>query len=500
MINSISIKNFKSISSNEDGSPIELKFSRLNLIYGKNSSGKSSILRAIVSMCDLMRGKSDFRKPVLKSNRVDLGAYENLVYKHDKCLDAHIGVSINDKTNFSIDFGLLDDGGLANKSISIKTHISFSSDNSSDKNGALDLDNADQSGIYLLNLTTSLNINSRIFNDANTLYYNYSSEEMNNISVVESYKIKNDFGEYIFEKIEHPINTGGLSIENTCTPSQERKLIELKGSDFINSIDRFMRELSHLCYIGPHRQVLKRGFTYEDEKNDIYSYATLQSLNNNQTVLDLVNNALSYIELNYKLTIEPYEDSLRIDYFKFSLYIENLDDKTKTSLSDVGYGISQVIPILIELYSLRSEMMIIEQPELHLHPTQQALLSEIIFLATLGLSPRSNSLKSSRKLEECNELDQKKQVFIETHSEYLLLRLQRLIREGNRLSGMNLDDSICDKINHNELKIYYAEKQSSGDKDTVSTMFKEIRLNKRGVMLDDWPNGFFEERWDEINA
>lgn len=79
-------------------------------------------------------------------------------------------------------------------------------------------------------------------------------------------------------------------------------------------------------------------------------------------------------------------------------------------LTDVGFGVSQVLPVVtLLLYVPEGSTVILEQPEIHLHPLAQANLADVIIYAALR---------------------RKVQVIVESHSEHLLLRLQRRIAEA----------------------------------------------------------------------
>jgi len=75
-------------------------------------------------------------------------------------------------------------------------------------------------------------------------------------------------------------------------------------------------------------------------------------------------------------------------------------------------------------------------------------------------------------------LDRDRQVILETHSEHMILRLQRLVRRG-RLSP----DDVC---------VLHVSVDSDGQNVV------RLRLNSRGEFIDEWPGGFFDERLEEI--
>jgi predicted ATPase len=134
-------------------------------------------------------------------------------------------------------------------------------------------------------------------------------------------------------------------------------------------------------------------------------------------------------------------------------------------LENVGSGISFILPILAALWN--SHFTIVEQPELHLHPSAQCELGDVFLAARNG---GSNAL-------------------IETHSEHLILRVLRRIRETT--GGVKIPNNI--KINNSDVNIYYFEPLATGH-----TSVKQIRVDKFGELLDLWPGGFFSERDGEL--
>jgi hypothetical protein len=147
-----------------------------------------------------------------------------------------------------------------------------------------------------------------------------------------------------------------------------------------------------------------------------------------------------------------------------------VDTKGRTlCLSDVGAGISQIIPMVIGALSVKAgDLAIFEQPELHLHPKLQSKLCDLFIEATLG-----RSWPDGRPL-----------TVVESHSEHLLLRLLRRIRE----SGLQINGTISS----DDVAVLYFE--PDGDE----TYVHHLRVCSDGTFADRWPNGFFDERFEDI--
>jgi len=130
---------------------------------------------------------------------------------------------------------------------------------------------------------------------------------------------------------------------------------------------------------------------------------------------------------------------------------------TMVSHRDVGIGISQVLPVLVMAYASEGKLVAMEQPEIHLHPALQAELGDVFIEAALG--ERQNTF------------------ILETHSEHLILRLMRRIREG--------------KISPDDVGVVFVEPLARGSR------FIELRIDEEGDFIDEWPGGFFEESFHE---
>lgn len=139
----------------------------------------------------------------------------------------------------------------------------------------------------------------------------------------------------------------------------------------------------------------------------------------------------------------------------------------KLELQDVGSGIPYVLPVLYSATS--SGFSMIQQPELHLHPALQSAVADIF-------------------IEEFNE-HHDSQFLIETHSEHLLLRILRRIRDTEKKKS--LSSSL--EITNSQVAVYYFDPKV--DQETQVT---SLPISPLGDFYTDWPRGFFEERNDDL--
>jgi hypothetical protein len=147
-----------------------------------------------------------------------------------------------------------------------------------------------------------------------------------------------------------------------------------------------------------------------------------------------------------------------------------MDRRSNTVVShrDIGIGVSQVLPVLVSAYASQNQIIAIEQPEIHLHPALQADLGDVFIQSALG--------------------DNKNRFVLETHSEHLLLRIMRRIRET---SAGKLPEG-CLPVYPEDVMVLFVEP------DGKRSIIREMPLNANGELVKAWPGGFFEEDLKEI--
>jgi len=137
--------------------------------------------------------------------------------------------------------------------------------------------------------------------------------------------------------------------------------------------------------------------------------------------------------------------------------------KDWVDLPDVGFGISQVLPVLVEcFYAAHDSIIIMEQPEIHLHPGAQAALADVMI-----------DVINSREGGQNRNI----QLIIETHSEHFLRRLQRRIAE--------------ERINRDAVAAYFAKA------DRVPARLEPLEIDEYGNILN-WPEHFFGDDMGDI--
>lgn len=151
-------------------------------------------------------------------------------------------------------------------------------------------------------------------------------------------------------------------------------------------------------------------------------------------------------------------------------------DSVNVALPDLGFGLSQMLPILTQYHyqaeeqdSLSLSTLTVEQPELHLHPSWQAELAQIL----------SGAVKEGEKPQSVT------QMIVETHSEHFIQRIRNMF-----LSGLFPDLSFRDKKRAEQYVRFIALEVNASDRTSSP---KEVFFTKRGDFDAVWPHGFFPD-------
>jgi len=220
-------------------------------------------------------------------------------------------------------------------------------------------------------------------------------------------------------------------------------------------------ELSRIIYLGPVRRLAQRDYTWAGNMpasigDDgakaidalIASGVAIKKAKNDkpdQSTYLFLETAkwLRQMNLADNLEIKPLGNSGRYEL----LLINNNE---KTNIKDVGVGVSQVLPVIVAaLFAKEGHIVILEEPESHLHPLAQSILAELL-------------LKVSK--------EKKVQFIVETHSEHLFRRMQTLI------ARRDADPTDC--------ALYFIEKKEN------RAEIKALTVDEYG-RLSDWPDNFF---------
>jgi hypothetical protein len=239
-------------------------------------------------------------------------------------------------------------------------------------------------------------------------------------------------------------------------------------------------QLRMLRYIGPLRRIPPRGFDVSLTKSDA---AWSDGMAGWETLLSgpqsLVDSCSEWMSGEDKLNTGYSIARRRVQEFELNGRQIKPNGRVRNRLSlidtnnldhqpqDVGVGISQVLPVVVAAQDGNASVVCIEQPELHIHPSVQVGLGDLFIDGVQ---------------------DKRLSFLIETHSEHLVMRLQRRIRET---SAGDLPPGHT-PLAAAEVNIIYLDRDDSGTVCAVA-----VGLDANGKFTDRWPRGFFPERMRE---
>ena len=150
---------------------------------------------------------------------------------------------------------------------------------------------------------------------------------------------------------------------------------------------------------------------------------------------------------------------------EYEVLVQTLHNTPEVKLTDVGFGVSQVLPVIVEcFYVPERSIVIFEQPEIHLHPRVQADLADL-FIDAIHAREDGD--------ERCIQL------IVESHSEHFLRRLQRRIAE--------------EKVSNEEVALYFCEPGSQG------ASIRPLETDTYGN-IRNWPEEFFGDEMGDLAA
>jgi predicted ATPase len=140
----------------------------------------------------------------------------------------------------------------------------------------------------------------------------------------------------------------------------------------------------------------------------------------------------------------------------FQVRVRQFENSPEVAITDVGFGVSQVLPVLALCYYVpEGSIVLFEQPEIHLHPSVEAGLADVFIDAV-----------KTRNI----------QIILESHGEHLLTRLQRRMAE--------------EEIDSSDVALYFCER---GEKEST---IRTLNLDEYGN-ITNWPKGFFGDEFGE---
>ena len=251
-----------------------------------------------------------------------------------------------------------------------------------------------------------------------------------------------------------------------------------QNADFVQELNLQHEKLFRsLFYLGPLRNKAKRLYTWPGTQPESVGNAgeeTVPAILASRTRImnlgyrkpkrrfdEIIASKLQKMGLIENFTVKAISDQRR----EYEVRVRAKGAKDLVVLPDVGFGVSQVLPVLVECFHApHGSIILMEQPEIHLHPSAQSALADVMI-----------DVINSRENGEHRNI----QLIIETHSEHFLRRLQRRIAEG--------------VLTQDKLAAYFADITQS------PARLEPLKIDLFGNILN-WPKDFFGDDMGDILA
>ncbi|GMT48709.1 MAG: hypothetical protein IEMM0008_0248 [bacterium] len=440
MITEITLHNFKSWKKIDD-----VPLAQITALFGSNSSGKTSFLQLLLMLKQTTESSDRSQVINLGDDRslVQLGSFNDIIFKHKK--DSFLSWSIgwNLKKELKID-----DPEHKGQTLFEGINIKFRAE----------IKESDTKGTIVNWLTYRFNSHDFVIErKANKYQYNISASG------------QSDFN---FNRIQG--RAWDLPAPMKCYGFPDQVKAYYKNAGFLGNFELAFEELfSHVYYLGPLRDYPKREYTWSGaqpadvgQRGERVVDALLASRNKNPvsrgqgrkrlTVEEYVAKWLKDLNLIHTFEVKRITKNSNL----YQVWVQKTPGSEKVLITDVGFGVSQILPVITLCYYVpEGSTILMEQPEIHLHPSVQAGLADVFIDAA-----RIRGI----------------QIILESHSEYLLKRLQRRVAE--------------EEISSDMATIYFCEMEKDGQ-SKLTHLETDLYGN-----ITNWPKDFFGDQFGEIAA
>jgi predicted ATPase len=448
MLTKLRIRNFKNWADTSD-----IRLAPITVLFGSNSTGKSSLIQFLLML--RQTAESPDRRRVLhpgdQNTPVELGTFRDLVFAHD--LTKEISFTLEWKLPATL--SISDPIGkreFSGESLSFQASIAFDQKDQAPRVTCLQYD--------LANSQEPLRVSMKPTGAQNATKQQFEID-------ADPYKLVRNPGRAW--KLPAPVRFYGFP-EEVSAYYQNASFT----SDLALSLEQ---ELRRIQYLGPLRTVPKRSYIWSGEVPDHVGWAGERAV---EALLAATDRQISP---GYKKKSHPFQALIArwlkqmglLDSFKvrpiavnrkeYEVLVRTRPAGTDVTLPDVGFGVSQVLPVIVQcFYAQPHTTVLLEQPEIHLHPSVQMTLADLFIEAV-----------QSRE----GGKDRAIQLIVESHSEHFLRRLQRRVAEQ--------------AIDPEQVALYFCGRGADG------AILEPLKVNLFGD-IENWPDDFFGDEMGEVSA
>ncbi|MSO99963.1 MAG: DUF3696 domain-containing protein [Acetobacteraceae bacterium] len=437
MLRHLSITNFKTWSR------AELGFGQITGLFGTNSSGKSSLLQFLLLMKQTKEATD--RTVALEFNGpyVNLGVYRDVVHGHDEAK------SLGWEITFDLekDLSLVDPEGKRTESLARGKRVKTSGMVSTSEVGQ---------------------VAERLEYDIGGARFKLARKTKGDTG----YELTSDASQFTFRRTQGRQWQLPGPIKSYAFPDQARTYFQ--NASFLSDLEAaFEEQIDQIYYLGPLREYPQRDYLWARSRPrdvGLRGEKAIEAILSATSAGETRNRVHRGKLIPFQATIAYWLQQMGLIHdFKvveiaegsnrWQAKVQVRKGGSEALLTDVGFGVSQVLPVVTLLqYVPEGSTVILEQPEIHLHPLAQANLADVIISAA-----------THRNV----------QVILESHSEHLLLRLQRRIAEQI--------------ISSDKLKLYFCDALGG------SSHLVPLHVDSFGG-IDNWPEHFMGNAFGETYA
>ncbi len=397
----------------------------LTLLVGDNSTGKTSFLAMIRALWDCVYGH---RIPDFKETPYDLGSFEEIAHRQNErngsAATFKASLQIDDDLGADIEFGKDGKVPVPKRMVLVDGEVTIEDRYDTQEGGRIQVETP--KGIWEMPLPTGL---------------------MKNMSpLLTLRRVLLRLPELIFR--DYPEKPTVMIPMDESPPFSKTDADAIAGFRLLDSGDMKDRPYAGAPVRSKPQRTYDPASLVEDPEGN-YVPMLLESLaTSSDDLWTLVKKKLEYFgssagifdEISIKRLGKSGSDPFQIQVRKFG---KKRRKGPKQNLIDVGYGISQILPILTELL-LTSRMALLQQPEVHLHPSAQAALGSLL----------------------CEIAGEGRQLVVETHSDHLMDRVRMDVRDGKT------------NLKPEDVSILFFERNN------LSVQIHSLRIDKEGNVLD----------------
>ena len=401
MITELSAQNFKSWKNTG-----KLQIAPLTGFFGANSSGKTSILQTLLMLKQTVERPADWNGVIDfgdDNSLVNLGDFDESVHQHNLDLSLDIAVSWNLPEKQKLDS--IETNSLSFSMVIVK------------KYGAAEL---------------------------TRLCYTAGGKDFEIGWESSGYKFKSKY----YSENADLFRCYGVA--NASGPLESFKRLK----------DEFENLFHRVCYLGPLREHPRSRYAWQgNHPKDVGQHGedmipcVLSKRVQLYPIEEHIPKWLQRLDLIDSYSLSPISNSEK-DY---EFLVRKYKGGPEVRLTDVGFGVSQVLPVLVLCYYVpEGSILILEQPEAHLHPKVQSELADLLI-----------EVVKNRKL----------QIILESHSEHLILRLMRRIAE--------------EQISADDTAFYFCEMNEG------TSEIERLNVDNYGN-ITNWPENFFGDATGDL--